>query len=241
MTDVETAVPDSATPSAVISVIVPAHQATLYLAECLESILAQTRMPDEVIVVDDGSTDDTAAIASGFGPLVRVISTPHAGTAAARNTGIAAATGNVVALCDDDDLWLPDKLRLQLDALGDPSAEAAVFCGASEFLSPDIDPATAHSRTPSGEVARARLPSTLMVTTAALRRVGPFTGHATDSEWVPWCVALTDGVPSIGYVDQVLVRRRIHAANKSLQASTDLVSWSTALRSHLAVRRLEQQ
>ena len=241
MTDIETTVPDSDTPSAVVSVVVPAHQATLYLAECLESILAQTRMPDEVIVVDDGSTDVTAAIASSFGPPVRVISTPHAGTAAARNTGIAAATGNVVALCDDDDLWLPNKLSLQLDALGDPSAEAAVFCGASEFLSPEIDPAMAPGRAPVSEVARARLPSTLMVTTAALRRVGPFTGRATDSEWLPWCVALTDGVPAVGYVDQVLVHRRIHAANKSLQASTDRASWSTALRSHLAVRRREQQ
>lgn len=239
MTGSEAPVPDSATPSAVISVVVPAHQAVLYLAECLESILAQTRMPDEVIVVDDGSTDDTAAIASRFGPPVRVISTPHAGTAAARNTGIAAAAGNVIALCDDDDLWLPDKLSLQIAALGDPSSEAAVFCGASEFLSPEIDPTLAPGRTPFGEVIRARMPSTLMVTTAALRRVGPFTGRATDSEWVPWCVALTDRVPAVGYVDRVLVRRRLHAANKSLQASR--ASWSTALRSHLATRRAEQK
>jgi len=241
MTDVETTVPDSATPRAVISVIVPAHQNAFHLAECLESILAQTRMPDEVIVVDDGSTDATAAIASGFGPPVRVISTPHAGTAAARNTGITAAAGNVIALCDADDLWLTDKLSLQLDALGDPQDEAAVFCGASEFLSPEIDPAMAPGRAPVSEVARARLPSALMVTTAALRRVGPFTGRVTDSEWVPWCVALADEVPTTRFVDRVLVRRRIHAANKSLQASTDRASWSTALRSHLAVRRLEQQ
>lgn len=234
-------VPDSATPSAVISVIVPAHQATLYLAECLESILAQTRMPDEVIVVDDGSTDDTATIASGFGPPVRVISTPHAGEGAARNTGITAAAGNVIALCDADDLWLPDKLSLQLDALGDPSAEAAVFCGASEFLSPEIDPAMAPGRAPVSEVARARMASALMVTTAALRRVGPFGSDVVGADWVPWCVALTDEVPTIGFVDRVLVRRRIHAANHSLQASTDRASWSTALRSHLAARRREQQ
>jgi glycosyltransferase involved in cell wall biosynthesis len=170
-----------------------------------------------------------------------VISTPHLGAASGRNTGIAAAAGNVLALCDADDLWLPDKLSLQLDALGDPQDEAAVFCGASEFLSPEIDPAMAPGRAPVSEVARARMSSTLMVTSAALRRVGPFIGDVASSDWVPWCVALADGVPTIRFVDRVLVRRRIHAANHSFQASTDRASWSTALRSHLAARRLEQQ
>jgi hypothetical protein len=58
---------------------------------------------------------------------------------------------------------------------------------------------------------------------------------------VPWCVALADGVPTIRFVDRVLVRRRLHTSNHSLQASIDRASWSTALRSHLAARRLEQQ
>lgn len=231
--------PTAATP-AVVSVVVPAYQSASYLGECLESILDQDRLPDEVIVVDDGSTDDSAAIAGGFGPLVRMLSVEHAGAASARNIGIAAATGNVVALCDADDLWMPDKLGLQLEILGDPLGEAAVFCGATEFLSPELDPTTAAGRLPFDEVAQARLSSGLMVTTAALERVGPFTGDVTTSEWVQWCIRLADQVPAVRFVDRVLIRRRLHDSNHSLQASTDRGGWSVALREHLAARRREQ-
>jgi glycosyltransferase involved in cell wall biosynthesis len=169
--------------------------------------------------------------------LVQVISTPHLGAANARNVAINAANGNVVAMCDADDVWLPDKLRLQLDVLGDPSAEVAVFCGAMEFLSPEIDPAAAVGRAPVHEVARARMASTMLATTAALRAVGPFTGGTTDADWVPWCVRLADEVPDIRFADEVLVRRRLHLSNHSARGSTDRGSWLRALRSHLDAGR----
>jgi len=222
-----------ATVPASVSVVVPAHQAAAYLGECLASIVGQTRPPDEVIVVDDGSTDDTVAIATSFGPLVQVISTPHLGAANARNVAINAANGNVVAMCDADDVWLPDKLRLQLGVLGHPSVEVVVFCGMSEFVSTDLDPSAVVGRAPVHEVARARMASTMLATTAALRAVGPFTGGTTDADWVPWCVRLADEVPDIRFADEVLVRRRLHLSNHSARGSTDRGSWLRALRSHL--------
>ncbi|MGH9607971.1 MAG: glycosyltransferase family 2 protein, partial [Terracidiphilus sp.] len=94
-----------------ISVVIPAYNAARFLPRCLGSVFAQTLKPTEVIVVDDGSTDDTAAIAASLGATV--LRRPNGGLAAARNTGIRGATGDWIALLDADDLWAPTKLERQ--------------------------------------------------------------------------------------------------------------------------------
>jgi len=100
-----------------VSVVIPAYNIEAYLARALDSVLAQTQPPDEIIVVDDGSTDQTAAVAQRYGSQVRYIYQENAGLSAARNTGIRNATCTWIALLDGDDEWLPDKLRLQVDLL----------------------------------------------------------------------------------------------------------------------------
>ncbi len=94
-----------------ISVVIPAYNAAAFLPRCLESVLAQTLKPEEVIVVDDGSTDNTAALAAELG--ARVISQPNGGLSAARNTGIRNASCEWIALLDADDMWAPTKLERQ--------------------------------------------------------------------------------------------------------------------------------
>ena len=98
-----------------ISVIIPAWNAQRHIARAIRSVLAQTRPADEIIVVDDGSTDGTADTVRAFGSKVSLITQLNGGVSVARNTGIAAATGEWIAFLDADDEWLPDKLRLQLD------------------------------------------------------------------------------------------------------------------------------
>lgn len=101
-----------------VSVVVPAYNAAAYLRETLASALAQTYRPLEVIVVDDGSTDCTAAIVEQVArdnDRVRLIRTENGGVAAARNTGIKAARGAFVALLDADDLWHPEKIAKQME------------------------------------------------------------------------------------------------------------------------------
>jgi glycosyltransferase involved in cell wall biosynthesis len=100
-----------------ISVVIPSYNCGSTLARSIASALAQTYPPLEVIVVDDGSTDDTAAVAGSFGPAVRYIRQPNAGPSAARNTGLRAAAGEWIALLDADDTWAPRKLELQSAAL----------------------------------------------------------------------------------------------------------------------------
>jgi glycosyltransferase involved in cell wall biosynthesis len=107
------------------SVIIAAYNAADTLAEAIRSVLAQTRQDFELIVVDDGSSDDTATIAAGFADdeRVRVYSQENAGPSAARNRGIALAQGKYVSMLDSDDLWFPDYLAEMGGALEkDPSA-----------------------------------------------------------------------------------------------------------------------
>jgi glycosyltransferase involved in cell wall biosynthesis len=100
-----------------ISAIIPAYNSEGTIARALNSVLAQTRPADEIIVIDDGSTDKTAQAAGAFGGRVRLIQQANAGVSAARNAGIHAASGDWIAFLDADDEWLPEKLRLQTEHL----------------------------------------------------------------------------------------------------------------------------
>lgn len=104
-----------------VSVVIPAYNCEGYIGEAVESVLNQTVPAHEVIVVDDGSTDGTGEILERFRPRIRVISRPNAGPSAARNAGVAAATGHWVGFLDSDDVWLPSKLERQLAVGRDPS------------------------------------------------------------------------------------------------------------------------
>lgn len=93
-----------------ISVVIPCYNAAAFLGETLRSAVKQTHPPVEVIVVDDGSSDNSAKLAESYGSPVRVIRQPNGGAAVARNTGVKAATGDWIAFLDADDLWAPTRL-----------------------------------------------------------------------------------------------------------------------------------
>lgn len=97
-----------------VSVVIPAYNAEGCLERAVCSVLAQTHSPQEIILVDDGSLDATAKTARKFGRHVRLLQQDHAGASAARNAGILAAEGALVAFLDADDEWLPAKLERQL-------------------------------------------------------------------------------------------------------------------------------
>jgi hypothetical protein len=98
-----------------VSVIIPTYNRCSLVGEAVASALAQEDVELEVIVVDDGSLDDTASVLVSFGAAIRPVFQPHGGVSAARNTGIRAAMGEWLAFLDSDDLWLPRKLRMQLE------------------------------------------------------------------------------------------------------------------------------
>jgi glycosyltransferase involved in cell wall biosynthesis len=98
-----------------VSVVIPAYNAAPFLAEALESVLVQTVTDREIIVVDDGSTDDTRVITRAYGPAITVLAQDNRGLPAARNAGARHASGTWLAFLDADDVWFPDKLEKQLE------------------------------------------------------------------------------------------------------------------------------
>jgi glycosyltransferase involved in cell wall biosynthesis len=108
-----------------LSVVIPAYNRATLLPITLASLLSQERVADEILVVDDGSTDNTAAVAEGFGSPVRVIRQSNQGPGAARNRGLAEARGDFIHFFDSDDLALPNLHRVQLQALRQTKADLA--------------------------------------------------------------------------------------------------------------------
>ena len=110
-----------------VTALIPCYNAEAYLAEAIEGVLAQTRAPDEILVVDDCSTDGSRAVAERFASRgVRLLSTPrNGGGSVARNVGIRAASGEIIASCDADDRWEPDHLSTVVGLL-ERHPEAAV-------------------------------------------------------------------------------------------------------------------
>jgi glycosyltransferase involved in cell wall biosynthesis len=116
-------------------VVIPLYNGAETIVETLESVLAQTRLPDRIFVVNDGSTDDGPERVRSLGnPLVSVIDAPQRGVGAARNLGIKTSTATYVAFLDADDLWLPKKLARQLELFRRNPQTKVVYC-ASELVS----------------------------------------------------------------------------------------------------------
>jgi len=105
-----------------VSVVIPTYNSAALVVEAVRSALAQSHIPAEVIVVDDGSTDDTGQRLAAFGPPVRYVHQVNQGVAGARNRGIREATCDLIAFLDADDVWHPRKLEMQVECLrGEPA------------------------------------------------------------------------------------------------------------------------
>ncbi len=165
-----------------VSVVIPAWNAAHLLPRCLESVLAQTLAPREIIVVDDGSRDATAEVAANCGYAVRVIRQENRGAAGARNTGIRAAAGKWIAFLDADDRWLPQKMeRLIACAAANPDAgviysDATVMDDAGRPVGRFLDGKDAASGYIYDRLLRSFfvLPSTAMVRRELIERAGYF-------------------------------------------------------------------
>lgn len=213
-------------PKPSISVVITSYNYAHFLGETIQSVLAQTYPAREIIVIDDGSKDDSVALARSFGERVRVVEQQNQGVCVARNNGARLATGDVIAFLDSDDLWLPQKLERQAEAFQSDPQVGLVSCGI-RYFNPQGETIVVYDEGKSGWCAKDILlyKEPVLNTTAsavAVRRdvfeeAGGFDPRrelfaAEDREFAYRAALLA----KIAFIPEILVDYRVHGANGHL-------------------------
>ncbi len=210
-----------------VSVIVPVYNGAAFVAEAIESVLAQDHAAIEIIAVDDGSIDDSARILAGV-PRVQVIHQPNAGVTRARNVGIEASRGELVAFIDQDDRWRPGKLARQVRALNEAPAAGYSLGHINLFVEPG-------SAMPSWMGARGwmvgtervgYMPGTMVVRRSVFDRLGLFDERFQIGSDADWLIRARDAGIEAVVVPEVVLDKRIHSNNLSghPSGSVDMLS-----------------
>ena len=197
-----------------VSAIVPVYNGERFIASALDSILAQSYRPLEVIVVDDGSEDDTASVARSY-PSIRYIHQANQGPSTARNTGIAEAKGDIIAFLDADDLWTTDKLSVQVAYLESHPEVGYVIGRVRHVMQPGMSKPAWISKELLTTESLAYLPSSLAVRRAVIEEVGGFDSAIAYGEGVDWFSRAKDRGVSASILPRVLHYRMIHEDNAS--------------------------
>lgn len=222
-----------------ISVIIPVFNAKGYLAECIDSVLAQTYRSIEIIVVDDGSTDGSAEILSGYGDRVTLVRQRNAGASTARNRGAAHAKGEFLAFLDSDDAWDATKLEKQVALLNMHTKAVATYC---DHRTIDAQGAVIGSTEAlecprsSGRIAedlirgvRIKSPTLVMVRRSAFDELGGFDPTLRYAEDHDLFIRLAVMGPVL-YQIETLASYRVHEASLSFAPGNELKAYEGILR-----------
>ncbi len=220
-----------------VSVILPVYNGERHLREALDSVLRQTHPVAELIVVDDGSTDDTAALVRAYGPPVRYLHQANRGVGSAYNTGVAAASSEFLAFHNSDDLYEPDKLARQLAAFRARPDMDVVFAQVRQFHSPELSEAERRAIYCPPAPDPGYLAAVMLVRRAAFLRVGPFPAGRRFGEFVDWYARAREaGLREIMLPD-VLFHRRLHGANLSIRHRPDRTDFLRVVKAAIDRRR----
>ena len=231
-----------------VSVVIPVYNGAIYLGEAIDSIIQQTYLPSEIVVVDDGSTDGSGdliqQIAFNVPIQIRYVYQTNQGVGVARNKGVNIASGSWVAFLDQDDIWLPTKLARQVEVIErQPEAEIVIvkqrFFMINGFSQPHWVRPGLCQRELTGFT-----PSAIFAKRSLFSRIGLFEEAiklASDTDWI---ARLFEANVPIFTVDEVLLLHRIHPQNQSRFVATshreilDIVRRSVHRKQELELNKL---
>jgi glycosyltransferase involved in cell wall biosynthesis len=200
-------------------------------------VFAQTHRAVEVIVVDDGSDDDTRAIAETYGDRIRLTSQMRSGAGTARNTAAGLASGPYLAFLDADDRFLPEKLERQLAALhADPGLDM-VFGHVREFVSPELTAEARAAIRPPAPPSPWTAPNLMLIKRESFDRVGPFATDLRVAETVDWYARATEAGLTGLTLPEIVLERRLHSSNSGVRERDVGSDYLQVVRASIARRR----
>ncbi len=220
-----------------VSVVMPVYNSARYLRDAVRSIERQGYQPLEIIVVDDGSTDETPRVIASLGDRVRALRQDNAGPAAARNHGIAASHGQLLAFCDADDTWPDGKLHLQVGRL-QQDAELDVVLGRVQYVADEGErvPNVQFEDPDAQTLTHVHLGSGVY-TRRGFETVGAFDDTLRFSEDVDWFFRARELGVKIRILPQVTLRYRIHAGNMTRGVAPSELELITVLKRSVERRK----
>jgi glycosyltransferase involved in cell wall biosynthesis len=190
-----------------------------------------------VIVVDDGSEDETRSVAETYGDRIRFTSQERSGAGAARNTAVGLANGDYLAFLDADDRFLPEKLEHQLAALhADPDLDM-VFGHVREFVSPELSAEVRAAIRPPAAQSPWTAPNLMLIRRTSFDRVGSFSADLRVAETVDWYARAIDGALKGLTLPQVVLERRLHPQNSGMRERDARSDYLQVIRASMERRR----
>lgn len=196
-----------------ISVIVPTYNSANYLSECINSILGQSYNKLEIIIVDDGSIDNTQDLKLYDNDRVNYYYQEHQGISSALNYAINLSKGEYISFLDADDLWHPNKLEIQLDVLLNNSNIDMVFGHIKQFISPEIPEEEIENTTNMDLKTPGYSRNTLLIRKKTFLEVGLFSKEYATGEFIEWYTRAQGIGLKNHLIQDILSRRRVHRNN----------------------------
>lgn len=222
-----------------ISCIIPVYNGDKYIEECVDSILGQTYPVKEVIVVNDGSEDNTIQLLQQYGDRVTIIDKPHTGLSDTLNHGINLVNSEYIAFLDADDVWMPSKTQVQMEAIEKHEVEMC-FCGLEQFLSPEMTVEQKQKIDLRQSEIKGFSKITMIVRKEVFDRTGLFDTTITTGDFIDWFSRAKALKFSHHMVDETLCRRRLHLTNFTRSDKMDASDYAAILRNHLLRKRRNQ-
>lgn len=216
----------------------PVYNTEKYVAESVDSVLAQTHNNIELICIDNGSTDDSLAVLESFGDRITIIrSKENLGIAEGRNQGIRVAQGEYLAFMDADDLWEPNKLELQRNRFEqDPNLDIC-FCYMRNFLSPELSDEIKALRYCPPVATPALLSPAVMIKTTSFHRVGELNPRWSIGEFMDWFERAKELGLTYVCLEDILLKRRIHETNTGVRDRASRNDYLKVIRESLRRKR----
>ena len=221
-----------------VSVTIPVYNCERYLGEAIESALAQTYRPIEVIVVDDGSTDASAEVAKRYSPPVRYVLQANSGIGAARNRGAELAHGTLLAFLDADDRWPVYKLARQVKALVlNPGLDAVLGQVRQLNDGPEWESGLAETACSPALLTAGYLPGAMLIRREAFLQVGPFKTEWKVGEFIDWYARATEIGLRMKCLADLVLWRRLHQTNQGITQRASVSDYAKVIKASLDRRR----